>query len=159
MLSASQGAKVGSSKPGLRIKLVGCCLTDVVVVGASSVDVSTEAAAEVAAEVAETEDSYVVVLSAIVVSEEAKADDSVSLAEDGDGTPLDVADSVSAERILEDKPVKVADSVVNEVVENISVLVASALPKLEMPVDVIELEVWEEGLHGEAEVSSHSAKS
>lgn len=50
-MTASQGAKVRSSKPGLRIKLVGCRSIDVVVVDVSSVDVSAEVAAEVAAEV------------------------------------------------------------------------------------------------------------
>jgi len=88
---------VRSSKPGLRIRLVGCRSIDVVVVDISSVDISTE----VAAEVVVARGSYAVVPSAIVVvSEEAMVNDSVSLTEADDSTAVDVTDSVSKERKL-----------------------------------------------------------
>lgn len=134
----SQGAKVGSSKPGLRIKLVGCRSTDVVVVDISSVDVSVE----VASELVEAKGSYVVVLWAIVVvSAEAMFDDSVSLTEADDGAAVDVTDSVSVEGTLEDKAVTRAESVVIEVVDNMSILVVSASLVTEVLRDVIEWEV------------------
>jgi uncharacterized protein YbcI len=154
-VGASQGAKVESSKPGLRIKLVGCRLADVVVVDFSSFEV----AAEVVAEVVETNGSYVVVLSAtVVVLEEAMDNDSVSPAKADGDTAVEVTDSVSMERIVGDKIVEMADSVSNATVDEMSVVVLSVSLGLVVLEDATELRV-EEGLHGEAEVSSYSIKS
>lgn len=134
----SQGAKVRSSKPGLRIKLVGCRSTDVVVVDSSSVDVS----AEITAELVETKGSVIVVLWAIVVvSEEATVDDSVSPSTDDERAAVDVTDSVSKERKLEEEVVNMAESVVIEVVGNMSILVVPASLVTEVLRDVIEWEV------------------
>lgn len=80
------------------------------------------------------------VLSAIVVvSEEAMDDDSVSPAEADENTVIGVTDSISTERIVEDKTVEVAGSVVIELADNMSVLVVSASLELVVLIDVTEL--------------------
>ncbi|EXK81003.1 hypothetical protein FOQG_14529 [Fusarium oxysporum f. sp. raphani 54005] len=89
---------------------------------------------------AKTNGSYFVVLSAIVVvSEEAIDDDSVSPAEADENTVVGVTDSVSTERIVEDKTVEVAGSVVIELADDMSVLVVSASLELVVLIDVTEL--------------------
>ncbi|EXM18331.1 hypothetical protein FoTM2_015149 [Fusarium oxysporum f. sp. vasinfectum] len=89
---------------------------------------------------AKTNGSYFVVLSAIVVvSEEAMDDDSVSPAEADENTVVGVTDSVSTERIVEDKTVEVAGSVVIELADDMSVLVVSASLELVVLIDVTEL--------------------
>lgn len=80
------------------------------------------------------------VLSAIVVvSEEAMNDDSASPAEADENTVVGVTDSVSTERIVEDKTVEVAGSVVIELADDMSVLVVSASLELVVLIDVTEL--------------------